>query len=108
MSNQGFRFLSREELDLQLSAMLWRWEASSLERTEFVGWAWVVATAADHSAQEDRGAAVAQLRAERDTIHQGLAEMLLSTSLLDPRLVSQRMFLDWLGDRLERASRAAA
>jgi hypothetical protein len=107
MSNQGFEHFRRDELDLQLSAIFRHWEATTLERAEFIGWAWVVAGAADQSARDDRSQAVTQLRQERDTLHTELAEMLLRTSLVNLRLISQRMFLDWLAERLE-ASRAAA
>jgi hypothetical protein len=107
MSNQGFEHLDRDALDLQLSAIFRHWEATILERAEFIGWAWVVAGAADHSASEDRAQAVTQLREERDAIHSSLAETLMRTSLVNLRLISQRMFLDWLAERLD-ASRAAA
>jgi hypothetical protein len=107
MSNQGFQFLNRDQLDLQLSAVFRHWEATTLERADFIGWAWVVAGAADHSASEDRAQAVAQLREERDALHRELAETLLRTSLIDLRLISQRMFLDWLAELLESARIAA-
>lgn len=107
MSNQGLQFLTRDELDLQLAAIFRHWAATPLERADFIGWAWVVAAASDNSACEDRAQAVALLRDERDAIHRGLAERLVNTSLVDLQLISQRMFLDWLAERIE-SSRVAA
>ena len=107
MIEQGFQILSRTELDAELSTLFRRWDASPQERAEFVGWAWVVAAAADFSATENRATAAALLRAERDLTHQLLAERLHATSSVDLSLVSKRMFLDWLSAELGR-ERAAA
>lgn len=105
--NQGFQILNRMELDAELSTLFRRWDASPQERAEFVGWAWVVAAAADFSAAESRATAAELLRAERDVTHRLLAERLHATSSVDLHLVSKRMFLDWLSAELVR-ERAAA
>ena len=98
--DQGFRSLSRNDLDIELATLFRRWDASPQERAEFVGWAWIVAAAADFSASENRESASTLLRAERDVIHQQLAVKLHNTSSIDLELVSKRMFLDWLAFQL--------
>ena len=106
MFEQDFQILSRTELDVELSLLFRRWDATPQERAEFVGWAWVVAAAADMSATEDRASASTLLRHERDLTHQLLAERLHTRSTIDLYLVSKRMFLDWLSAELlhERAA----
>ena len=56
---------------------------------------------------ENRATASALLRAERDLVHQQLAQKLHTTSSVDLHLVTKRMFLDWLATQLLR-ERAAA
>ena len=107
MVNQGFQILNRTELDAELANLFRRWDATPQERAEFVGWAWVVAAAADMAATENRSNASALLRSERDSTHQQLAEKLHNTSSVDLFLVSKRMFLDWIAGELLR-ERAAA
>lgn len=107
MFDQGFQILNRTELDAELSNLFRRWDASPQERAEFVGWAWVVAAAADFSAMENRSIASELLRSERDLAHAMLAEKLHHTCSVDLHLVSKRMFLDWLAGELLR-ERAAA
>lgn len=107
MSNQGFQHLDQSQLDLQLEAIFRHWEATGLQRAEFIGWAWVVAAAADHSASQCQEMAVDQLRRERDQLHHELTDRLMKTSVVNLRLVSQRMFLDWLATQLEPARAAA-
>ncbi len=106
MLDEDFQILSRTELDVELSHLFRRWDATAQERAEFVGWAWVVAAAADMSAIESRATASAMLRQERDLAHRLLAENLHSNSTIDLYLVSKRMFLDWLAGELlhERAA----
>lgn len=106
MFDQGFRILSRHQLDAQLATLFRRWDAPPQERAEFVGWAWIVAASADVSAAQSPATAAALLRAERDLTHRLLAERLHTTSSVDLHLVSKRMFLDWLADQLplERAA----
>jgi|GEM_PF-4498557 hypothetical protein len=100
MFNQGFQLLNRNELDVELATIFRHWDAEPLQRAEFVGWAWVVASASDMSASENRAAAAELLRAERDSLHRLLADRLMSTSTMSLELVSRRMFLDWLQERL--------
>ena len=107
MFEQGFRFLNRNELDLQLAHIFRHWDASPLERAEFVGWAWVVASACDFSIGADRQQAELDLRAERDTIHVAIADQLVKTSVLDAQLASKRMFLEWLLGRIQSVRAAA-
>ena len=106
--NQGFQILNRMELDAELSTLFRRWDASPQERAEFVGWAWVVASASDFSASENRGAAAALLRDERDALHRLVTNQLLNTSHVNLELVSRRMFLDWLQERLGEPKSVAA
>lgn len=107
MFDQGFNFLSRTELDVQLSTIFRHWDASPLERAEFVGWAWVVASACDYSAVNDRSQAEVDLRAERDTIHSDIATELMQTAKVNTVLASKRMFLEWLMGRVQHARMAA-
>jgi hypothetical protein len=107
MLDQGFHILNRNELDLKLSAIFRQWDASPLERAEFVGWAWVVASASDFSANENRSQAAALLRDERDALHRTAATRLIQTSVVSLELVSKRMFLDWLQARLDEPRVAA-
>ncbi|MFO0594459.1 MAG: hypothetical protein U0228_04125 [Myxococcaceae bacterium] len=105
---QGFQFLSRTELDQQLSAIFRHWDASPELRAEFVGWAWVVAAASDFTAvTEGQLSAADQVREERDQVHRQIAEKLHLTARVDLELVSRRMFLDWLCSEM-RVLRAAA
>lgn len=105
--DQDFRILSRNELDAQLAELFRRWNAEPLQRAEFVGWAWIVAAAADVTAIENPAALVGLLRAERELTHQQLAERLTTNSSIDLHLVSKRMFLDWLSAQLLRDRKAA-
>lgn len=105
--DQDFRLLSRNELDAQLAQLFQRWNAEPLQRAEFVGWAWIVAAAADVTAVENPGALAGLLTAERELTHQLLAERLTSSSTIDLHLVSKRMFLDWLSARLLPERKAA-
>jgi hypothetical protein len=105
--DQDFRLLSRNELDAQLALLFRRWDAQSLERAEFVGWAWLIAAAADGTAVKNPGALSGLLTAEREITHRQLAERLTSSTTIDLRLVSKRMFLDWLAERLQPSRRAA-
>ena len=107
MFDQGFQILNRTELDAELATLFRRWDATPQERAEFVGWAWVVAAAADFSATESREVAATLLRTERDVIHRLLAQRLHTTSSIDLYLVSKRMFLDWLSAELVRVRAAA-
>ena len=107
MLEQFFQILNRTQVDAELANLFRRWEASPQDRADFVGWAWVVAAAADLAACENPPNASALLRIERDVIHRLLAERLHSTSSIDLQLVSKRMFLDWLAGELVR-ERAAA
>lgn len=107
MFDQGFRILSRHQLDAQLATLFRRWDAAPQERAEFVGWAWIVAAAADVASAENPAMAASLLRAERDLTHQLLAERLHTTSSVDLHLVSKRMFLDWLASHLLPARAAA-
>jgi hypothetical protein len=104
---QGFQILNRTELDAELSTLFRRWDPSPEQRADFVGWAWVVAAAADFCASENRATAAALLRIERDLTHRLLSERLHTTSSVDLNLVSKRMFLDWVSAELVR-ERAAA
>jgi hypothetical protein len=108
MFDQDFHILTRNELDVELAAIFRHWDAQPLERAEFVGWAWVVASASDMSASENRGAAASLLRDERDSLHRVLTERLMSTSMVSLELVSRRMFLDWLQERLGEPKSVAA
>jgi hypothetical protein len=107
MFNQGFQMLSRTELDAELSNLFRRWDATPEQRAEFVGWAWVVAAAADLAASESTPDAATLLRTERDKTHALIAQRLHETASVDLFLVSKRMFLDWLAGELVR-ERAAA
>jgi hypothetical protein len=107
MPEQGFQTFSRTELDAQLATILRHWDATPLERAVFVSWAWVVAAASDLSAAESPLVTAIQLQRERDTLHQELTEVLLTTSVVDLELVSKRMFLDWLQERMGDARAAA-
>jgi hypothetical protein len=106
--DQHFHYIRRNDLDLQLSTIFRHWDASPLQRAEFVGWAWVVATATDFSARtEDVTRAMEQVRSERDQLHQQLAETLQQTASVDLALVARRMFLDWLCSEMAAARVAA-
>lgn len=106
--DQHFQFIRRTDLDQQLSTIFRHWDASPLERAEFVGWAWVVAAASDFSARtEDPFRAMEQVRKERDEVHRALAHKLHETALVDLALVSRRMFLDWLCSEIGTARAAA-
>lgn len=105
--NQDFHILRRNELDAQLADLFRRWNAEPLQRAEFVGWAWLVAAAADVTAVENAPGLAALLGAERELTHQQLAERLTSSTTIDLHLVSKRMFLDWLSARLLPGRRAA-
>lgn len=106
--DQGFRFLSRTELDQQLSSIFRHWDASPDKRAEFVGWAWVVAAASDFTATTEGPLSAAdQVRDERDQVHRQIAEKLHHTARVDLELVSRRMFLDWLCSEI-RVARAVA
>lgn len=107
MFQQGFQFLSRTELDAQLASIFRHWDAHPLERAEFVGWAWVVASACDYSIGADRHQAELDLRGERDAIHVAIADGLVKTSHLDAKLASKRMFLEWLLGRIQSVRAAA-
>ena len=107
MFDQDFRLLSRNELDAELSRLFRRWDASPLQRAEFVGWAWIVAAAADATATEKPDALRGLLSAEREQADQQLALHLTHSTSVDLYLVSKRMFLDWLGTQLVKERRAA-
>lgn len=107
MFDQDFRLLSRNELDAELSRLFRRWDATPLQRAEFVGWAWIVAAAADVTAAERHDALQGLLSAERDQADQQLAVHLTNSTSVDLHLVSKRMFLDWLGAQLVKSRRAA-
>lgn len=100
MFDQSFQMLSRNELDVQLATLFRRWDASPQQRAEFVSWAWVVASAADITAQESPVAASELLRQNCEQVHTQLAEKLHSCASVDLELVSKRMFLDWLASEL--------
>ncbi len=100
MFNQGFHLLSRNDLDVQLSTLFRHWDANPTERAEFVGWAWVVASAADFSATENRAHAAALLRDECSALHRTLSDGLHERSTMSLEMVSTRMFLDWLAHKL--------
>lgn len=105
---QGLTHLDRADLERELATIFSRWEPGWLQRVEFSAWAWVVAGSAELTiTQQDKRLAIERLRAERDTIHRGLADILLSTSVVNLKLVAQRSFLDWLAAQLEQ-SRVAA
>lgn len=108
MFDHFFRILNRNQLDAELSNLFRRWEPMAQERADFVGWAWVVAAAADVSACESPSHAAELLRVERDLAHRQLAEKLHMTSSIDLHLVSKRMFLDWLAGELVRERAVAA
>ena len=108
MFEQGFQILNRNELDVELAAIFRHWDAEPLQRAEFVGWAWVVASASDFSASENRGAASALLRDERDALHRTVTTQLINTAHVNLELVSRRMFLDWLQERLGEPKSVAA
>ncbi|MFT3710363.1 MAG: hypothetical protein QM817_22295 [Archangium sp.] len=106
--DQHFQFIRRNDLDQQLSTIFRHWNASPLERAEFVGWAWVVATASDFVARtEDAVRAMEQVRIERDELHTKLTEKLHQTATVDLAMVSRRMFLDWLCSEIASARVAA-
>jgi hypothetical protein len=107
MFDQDFRLLSRNELDAELSRLFRRWDASPLQRAEFVGWAWIVAAAADVTASEQAEALRGLLGAERELADRQLADHLTHSTSVDLYLVSKRMFLDWLGAQLAGERRAA-
>lgn len=106
--DQHFQFIRRTDLDQQLSSIFRHWDASPLQRAEFVGWAWVVAAASDFVARtEDAWRAIEQVKRERDEVLRELTEKLHQTAVVDLELVSRRMFLDWLCSEIA-AARAAA
>ena len=101
-------FVQPEQLPTTYDQHFRHWDASPLERAEFVGWAWVVAAASDFSARtEDPFRAMEQVRKERDEVHRALAHKLHETALVDLALVSRRMFLDWLCSEIGTARAAA-
>lgn len=106
--DQHFQFIRRTDLDRQLSTIFRHWDATPLQRAEFVGWAWVVAAASDFVARtEDAGRAMDQVKIERDEVLRVLSEKLVQTAIVDLQLVSKRMFLDWLCSEIATARAAA-
>ncbi len=108
MFDQGLQILSRTEVDAQFATLFRRWDATPQQRSDFKGWAMVVASAADFYAMERPDRAAVLVRHERDLAHSLIAEKLHATSTIDLFLVSKRMFLDWLADQLGRERVAAA
>jgi hypothetical protein len=107
MFDQDFRILSRRELDAELANLFRRWDAAPLERAEFVGWAWIVAAAADVTATENPPALLSLLNAERELADQQLADHLVNSTSVDLHLISRRMYLDWLAEQLIGERRVA-
>lgn len=106
--DQDFHLLRRTDLDKQLSSLFRYWDAEPMERAEFVGWAWVVAAASDFSAHESPSAAIDQLRAERDTIHQQIVGKVVESASVDLSLVTRRMYIEWLMKEIASAAKIAA
>ncbi len=107
MFDQDFKLLTRNALDVELALIFRHWDATPVQRAEFVGWAWVVAATADFSASENRSAAAELLRDERANLLRVLSERCVNTSEVSLELVSKRMFIDWLAGVLG-ADRVAA
>lgn len=106
--DQHFEFIRRTDLDQQLSTIFRHWDASPLQRAEFVGWAWVVAAASDFVARtEDAGRAMDQVKIEREEVLKVITETLMQTAIVDLQLVARRMFLDWLCSEIATARAAA-
>jgi len=60
----GFRYFSKPEVERQLSGLLRQFRSAETERESFLDWAWLVATASDAFASQNRAACVELLRDE--------------------------------------------
>lgn len=98
---EEFHCLSKIDVEHQLTRLLGGWASEDGEQEGFLAWGWLVASASDTFAAQNRAACVELLRDEAaalERIIRGRARHVGGTS---PELQSKRAFLAYLEEQVE-------
>ena len=98
---EGFRYLSKTEVESQLSQLLGAGGFAEGERESFLDWAWLVATASDAFASQNRDACAALLRDETEALERIISVRARHVSGISEELWSKRAFLAYLERQVE-------
>lgn len=104
----GFQCLSRSDVERQLGELLSRWDSASEERESFKAWAWLVATASDTFANENRDACAELLRAETEALERIIRVRARHVQGVSEELEKKRAFLAYLKTRVALAEAMSA
>lgn len=98
---EGFRCLSKAEVEGQLAQLLGTWRSSGANRQSFLDWAWLVATASDTFASQNRDACAELLRDETAALERIIRMRARHVEGISEELQSKRAFLAYLERQVE-------
>lgn len=92
----GFRYLSRAEVEHELNGLVGQWSPHQGERQSFLDWAWLVASASDTFASQNRPACAELLRDETQALERVIRVRAVHVSGVSEELLKKRAFLEYL------------
>lgn len=98
---EGFSYLSKSEVESQLSQLLGAGRFAEGERESFLAWAWLVASASDTFASQNRDACAELLRDETAALERIIRVRARHVSGISEELLSKRAFLAYLERQVE-------
>jgi hypothetical protein len=104
---EEFHYLSKTDVEYQLTKLLRGWAPEASDQQGFLAWAWLVASASDTFAAQNRSACVELLRDEAAALERVIKGRTRHVGGTSHELQSKRAFLAYLEAQVEtQAARA--
>lgn len=94
---ERFRYLSKAAVQRELESLVGGWSSANEDPTTFLDWAWLVASASDTFAAQNKDACAALLRDETEALERVIRARSTRLATQSEELSKKRAFLEYLG-----------